>query len=210
MFSSQKNWKFQFFNIHFFVVLGNVANQSPENSFQNTRDVNSTNYISSRNLNGIIELSTLMIETTTPTNYDEFNPKFTTEKFKENGEQTIIHNMRKVLKHIYKRPIHSKSDKNINKQDVLLKTDDSKKDLLTVFKRKLTDVNKSDAFLMNGNSTTTSGNFNDKYKESIQEGNANSNDKFIGMADQKFNEDEKIDSVFTIDHQSEQGTYKNK
>lgn len=112
-------------------------------------------------------LSTLTIETTTQAHSDHLNPSLTTKNFKEIEEPQEIttHKMRKVLKHIYKRPIHPRNGEKINKQDVLLNYRDSGKDLLMAFEKNLTDVNKSDVILLSDASTIDSSILNKEYNK---------------------------------------------
>lgn len=163
--------------------------------------VDSITYVSSDKLNGMMDVSTLTVESTTA--YDQSYPLWTMEKFEKKieGEDTT-RKMRKVLKHIYKRPIHSENDEKINKQEVLLKHSDSEKDLLTVTNGRLTDVIKSDVVPMNEAATTVSGNLNKVYNESIEIALSKEHN-FISDDNNVFGEEE--DMAFKKDHQSDEG-----
>lgn len=165
-------------------------------------------YVPSTNLDGMALLSTLTIETTTTTSYDELNSSITTETFKEieESQEETTHKMRKVLKHIYKRPIHSENDEKINKQDVLLNYRNSGKDLLTVFEKKLTDVNKSKEILMKDASTTDSGILNKEYHKTT-EYIIETDSIFDGSSDNNVFEMEKVD-LEKGQHQIGEGMWK--
>lgn len=141
-------------------------------------------------LNGILELSTLTIETTTPI-YDSLNER------NDDEEETTTNKMRKVLKHIYKKPIHSETGESVNKQDVLLEFSNSKKNLLTGSNEKMTDAVES----LNGTSTT-SGNSNRQYKGSLEEGVGNDNREIVDAVNNT--DDEGLER----DHQSGRGMLK--
>lgn len=150
-----------------------------------------------------MDVSTLTVESTTA--YDQLHPSSAMKKFQEKTEsEHTTHKMRKVLKHIYKRPIHSENDEKINKQDVLLKHSNSEKDLLTVMKEKLTDVIKSDAVPMNEATTNVSGNLKKEYNGSI-EADINSGYNFISNDDNSVFEEAKGDMKFKRDHQNGEG-----
>lgn len=157
-------------------------------------------YVSSPNLNGLVELSTLTVETTTATKYDYdlLQPSLTTKKI----EETPTRKMRKVLKRIYKRPIHSNNYKIINKQNVLLELSDSEKDLLTVMKEKLTDVIKSDKSSMNESAATSTvfENLNEEYKETLE--GFYDNGVSVKDADNNIFGEVEADMKFKRDHQN--------
>lgn len=161
-------------------------------------------YVTSPNLNGLVELSTLTVETTTATiAYDQLQSSQTTKTFEKteaNKETTTTRRMRKVLKQIYKRPIHSNNYEKINKQDVLLKHSDSKNDLLTLIKGKLTDVIESDKTSMNEktSNTTVFNNLYEEHKGSLV---------FVEDGDNNLFGEEKADLKINRDHQSGVGMY---
>lgn len=105
--------------------------------------------------------------------------------------------MQKVLKNIDKRPIHTENEEKIN-QEVPLKLNDSKKDLLTVLKSQLTDAIESNV------AGTTSGNLNGEYKGSI-DGVSNNDGYFTGDDDNGGDGEEVRNLKLKRDHRSERG-----
>lgn len=173
---------------------------TPQSNWSNPlQDENNITYLYSKG-NGMPE-----IESLSTSSMNELFPPFTTETIQtsNNNIESTTHKMRKILKHIYKKPIHLQDENENNKQDVLVEFIDSKKGLFS--KDELTDAMNSNENLMNDFTATTSGDVNEEYKETL-EGNDFGN-IFNGDYENSVDGIKDNDAKTKRDHQYLEGRY---